>query len=103
MKGDFNKIVNGNIPVLVDFHAEWCGPCKAQSPIIKELAQEVGGKVRVIKIDIDKNQAIAQRYNVRGVPTLVLFNEGQIVWRQSGVQSKSQLLSVIKQYTTVMS
>tara|TARA_R110002049_G_scaffold284591_1_gene465177 strand:- start:95 stop:406 length:312 start_codon:yes stop_codon:yes gene_type:complete len=102
MKGDFNKIVNEQTPVLVDFFAEWCGPCKAQSPIIKELAQEVNGKVRVIKIDIDKNQAIAQRYNVRGVPTLVLFQEGQIVWRQSGVQSKSQLINIIKEHTSVL-
>ncbi|WP_340155096.1 thioredoxin [uncultured Winogradskyella sp.] len=102
MKGDFNKIVNEQTPVLVDFFAEWCGPCKAQSPIIKELAQDVNGKVRVIKIDIDKNQAIAQRYNVRGVPTLVLFQEGQIVWRQSGVQSKSQLINIIKQHTSVL-
>ncbi|WP_179320086.1 thioredoxin [Winogradskyella helgolandensis] len=103
MKGDFNKIVNEEVPVLVDFFAEWCGPCKAQSPIIKALAQEVNGKVRVIKIDIDKNQAVAQRYNVRGVPTLVLFKEGQIVWRQSGVQSKEQLIGVIKQHTSVLS
>ena len=102
MKGDFNKIVNEQTPVLVDFFAEWCGPCKAQSPIIKELAQDVNGKVRVIKIDIDKNQAIAQRYNVRGVPTLVLFQEGQIVWRQSGVQSKSQLINIIKEHTSVL-
>ena len=102
MKGDFNKIINEKTPVLVDFFAEWCGPCKAQSPVIKELAQEVDGKVRVLKIDIDKNQAVAQRYNVRGVPTLVLFIEGQIVWRQSGVQSKSQLLDVIKQHTSVL-
>ncbi|WP_178985555.1 thioredoxin [Winogradskyella helgolandensis] len=103
MKGDFNKIVNEEVPVLVDFFAEWCGPCKAQSPIIKALAQEVNGKVRVIKIDIDKNQAVAQRYNVRGVPTLVLFKEGQIVWRQSGVQSKEQLIGIIKQHTSVLS
>ncbi len=101
MNGNFNKIINKKTPVLVDFFAEWCGPCKAQSPVIKELAQEVDGKVRVIKIDIDKNQAVAQRYNVRGVPTLVLFIEGKIVWRQSGVQSKSQLLDVIKQHTSV--
>ncbi|KGL64300.1 thioredoxin [Polaribacter sp. Hel1_85] len=99
MKGDFNKIVNGKTPVLVDFHAEWCGPCKAQSPIIKELAKEVNGKVRIIKIDIDKNQAIAQRYGVRGVPTLALFKEGKIVWRQSGVQSKAQLVGIIAQHT----
>ena len=101
MNGNFNKIINEKTPVLVDFFAEWCGPCKAQSPVIKELAQEVDGKVRVLKIDIDKNQAVAQRYNVRGVPTLVLFIEGKIVWRQSGIQSKSQLLDVIKQHTSV--
>lgn len=102
MKGNFNKIVNEKTPVLVDFFAEWCGPCKAQSPIIKELAQEVNGKVRVIKIDIDKNRSVAQHYNIRGVPTLVLFQEGKIVWKQSGVQSKTQLMDVIKQHTTVL-
>ena len=98
MKGDFNKLINEKKPVLVDFHAEWCGPCKTQSPIIKQVAKEIDGKVRIIKIDIDKNQAIAQRYNVRGVPTLVLFKEGQIVWRQSGVQTKAQLVDVITQH-----
>ncbi|SDH30765.1 thioredoxin [Winogradskyella thalassocola] len=99
MKGDFNALINGDKPVLVDFHAEWCGPCKAQGPIISDLAKAVGGKVRIIKIDIDKNQAVAQRYQVRGVPTLALFKAGQIVWRQSGVQSKSQLMTVINQNT----
>jgi len=99
MKGDFKKLINEKTPILVDFHAEWCGPCKAQSPIIKQVAEEVGGKVRIIKIDIDKNQQIATQYNVRGVPTLILFKEGQIVWRQSGVQSKAQLIDVIKQNT----
>lgn len=98
MKGDFNKLINGKKPVLIDFHAEWCAPCKAQSPIIKQVVKEIDGKVRIIKIDIDKNQAIAQRYNVRGVPTLVLFKEGQIVWRQSGVQTKAQLVDVIAQH-----
>ncbi len=97
MKGDFNKLINGDKPVLVDFHAEWCGPCKVQSPIIKEVAKEIDGKVRIIKIDIDKNHSIAQRYNVRGVPTLVLFKNGQIVWRQSGVQTKEQLITIINQ------
>ncbi|MGO3719877.1 MAG: thioredoxin [Mesonia hippocampi] len=98
MKGAFNTLINGETPVLIDFHAEWCGPCKAQAPIIKELAKDVDGKVRIIKIDIDKNQAVANRYNVRGVPTLALFKGGEIVWRQSGVQSKSQLLDVINQH-----
>ncbi|AWW00799.1 thioredoxin [Arcticibacterium luteifluviistationis] len=97
MKGNFKELVNAEIPLLVDFYAVWCGPCKAQAPIIKELAKEVEGKVRIIKIDIDKNQAVAQRYNIKGVPTLALFKGGAIVWRQSGVQSKTQLLQVINQ------
>jgi len=99
MKGDFNKLINGGKPVLIDFHAEWCGPCKAQSPIIKEVVKEVAGKVRIIKIDIDKNQTIAQRYNVRGVPTLAIFKNGEIVWRKSGVQTKNKLIAIIQQYT----
>jgi thioredoxin 1 len=97
MKGAFNTLINGEKPVLIDFHAEWCGPCKAQAPIMKELAKEIEGKIRIIKIDIDKNEAVAQRYNIRGVPTLVLFKDGQILWRQSGVQSKAQLIAVIDQ------
>ena len=99
MKGNFDKLINGDKPILIDFHAEWCGPCKALSPIIKEVARAISGKVRIIKIDVDKNQAIAQRYQVRGVPTLALFKNGQIVWRESGVQSKQQLLNVINQHS----
>lgn len=99
MKGNFKKLIDEKTPVLVDFYAEWCGPCKAQSPIIAEVAKAAGSKVRIIKIDIDKNEKVAQHYNVRGVPTLVLFKEGQIVWRQSGVQSKAQLMDVITQHT----
>lgn len=98
MKGNFKELVNSNKPVLIDFYAEWCGPCKALSPVIKELAKEVDDKVRIIKIDVDKNHALAQRYNIRGVPTLALFKNGQIIWRQSGFQSKQQLLSVLNQF-----
>ena len=98
MKGNFSNIIRGEKPVLIDFHAEWCGPCKMQDPVIKELAKEVGDKVRVIKIDIDKNQPLAQKYGVKGVPTLALFKKGQIIWRASGVQTKHGLLSVINEY-----
>lgn len=98
MKGNFKNIINNSKPVLVDFYADWCAPCKAQSPIIKELSKEIGDIIRIIKIDIDKNPQIAQEYQIRGVPTLALFKKGNIVWRQSGVQSKMQLLQIINTY-----
>ena len=96
MKANFNKIVDSSTPVLVDFHAEWCGPCKMQSPILKEVASEIGNKARIIKIDVDKNQEIAARYQVRGVPTLILFKEGKILWRTSGLADKRELLQNLK-------
>lgn len=95
MKGNFNAIINGDKAVLIDFHALWCGPCKSQAPIISALSKEVNGKIRIIKIDIDKNPAIAQRYGIRSVPTLALFKDGKIVWQQSGLQTKEQLKQVI--------
>ncbi|MEW4923795.1 thioredoxin [Algibacter sp. 2305UL17-15] len=98
MKGNFKDIINDAKPILVDFYATWCGPCKAQSPIISELAKEVQDSVRIIKIDIDKNPQIAEQYQVRGVPTLVLFKNGAMVWRQSGVQSKQQLQKIIDKH-----
>lgn len=98
MKEDFKTIINGEQPVLVDFHATWCGPCKAQAPILQELSGEIKEKGRILKIDVDKNQSIAQKYQVRSVPTLILFKNGEAVWRHSGVASKDQLLNIIKQH-----
>ncbi len=98
MKGKFNQIVNSDTPVLVDFFAEWCGPCKAQAPILVEVAREMEGQAKVIKIDVDKNQAIAQQYRIQGVPTLAIFKNGQIVWRQSGMMDKMTLTSTIRQF-----
>ena len=99
MKGNFNQLINCNQPVLVDFYADWCGPCKMQAPILREVGGEVGNKARIIKIDVDRNQAVASRFQIRGVPTLVLFKNGQPIWRQSGVANKQQLISVINQNT----
>jgi len=93
----FNELINSDTPVLVDFFAEWCGPCKTMGPILDNLAKEVQGKARVIKIDVDKNQAVATKYQVRGVPTLILFKNGNQVWRQSGVVPANQILETINQ------
>ncbi len=95
MKGNFDSIINSDIPVLVDFHATWCQPCKVQAPILQEVARELAGKVKIIKIDVDKNQQIAMRFQVQGVPTLALFKNGNLLWKQSGVQNKQQIISII--------
>jgi thioredoxin 1 len=92
---NFSSIINQEKPVLVDFFAEWCGPCKMMSPILKEVKEALGDKVSIIKIDVDKNQTLASKYQVRGVPTLILYNSGKQVWRQSGVVKKNDLISII--------
>ena len=100
MKGNFNKIINSEKPVLIDFFATWCGPCKAQEPIIKSFATEHGNSIRVLKIDIDKNQEIANKFGIRGVPTIALFKEGKLCYKNSGVHSKSQLNQVLGEHLT---
>jgi len=97
MKANFDSIINENKPVVVDFHALWCGPCKVQSPILKDVASELGDRVRVIKIDVDQNNEIASRYQIQSVPTLMIFKNGNLLWKHSGVVSKNQLVSVLKQ------
>ncbi len=91
----FNEIINGQTPVLVDFHAEWCGPCKMMAPILKEVKQQMGEKVTIIKIDVDRSPQTAAHYQVQGVPTLILFHHGQIKWRQSGVVPAQQLKTIL--------
>lgn len=96
----FGEIINGDVPVLVDFFAEWCGPCKMMKPILEELHRKAGDKVRILKIDVDKSPAIAEKLQIRSVPTLMLFQNGKSLWRQSGVMQASQLESVIAQHAT---
>lgn len=95
MKESFSDIIRSDKPVLVDFFATWCGPCKYQAPILEELAEDVGERARIIKVDVDKNPAVASQFAIRGVPTLILFRNGEIKWRTSGVKMKDELLSVI--------
>ena len=95
-KKTFNELINGDVPVLVDFYATWCGPCKTMNPIIKEVAEKTSGRAKIIKIDIDKNQSFANKLQIKGVPTLILYKNGKVVWRQSGVQTATQLLNVIE-------
>ena len=86
------------MPVLVDFYADWCGPCKAMSPVVEQLANQYNGKLKIIKVNIDNNQSAAAQYRVQGVPTFILFSKGQQVWRQSGAMPAQQLNQVIQQY-----
>jgi len=95
---NFMDIINGDKPVLVDFFATWCGPCKAMSPVIDELASELGGEARVLKVDVDKNRAVAAHYGVQAVPTLIIFRRGEIVWRHPGAMDKSSLLQQVRSF-----
>lgn len=92
----YKEIINGEKPVLIDFFATWCGPCKMMSPVVEELGKELAGEVRVLKIDVDKNESLAGEYNIQSVPTFMLFKKGNVVWRQSGVMEKSVLLEQIR-------
>lgn len=91
----FSDIINQDKPVLLDFFAEWCGPCKMMSPILKEVKDNLKDRISIIKIDVDKNQALAAKYQVRGVPTLMIFKNGKQVWRQSGVLQKNEIINII--------
>ena len=91
----FSSIINSNTPVLVDFYATWCGPCKAMAPAIEAIGKEVQGSARVLKIDVDRNPAVASKYQIQAVPTLAIFKNGQIVWRQSGGMDKASVKNVL--------
>ena len=95
---EFSKLISGHTPVLVDFYAEWCGPCKAMAPVLTEVSRQLQGKAKVIKVDVDKNPAAAAQYGIRSVPTLLLFQDGEIRWKQSGALQAQELLGILSRY-----
>lgn len=100
MKKNFKDIIDSETPVLVGFFADWCGPCKTLTPILKEVKDELGEGIKIIKIDVDKNQPLASQFQVRGVPTMILFKNGEQKWRQSGVLQKNELISIINEHNS---
>lgn len=98
MKSRFSEIIDSEALVLIDFSADWCGPCKMLGPILKQVKDDLGDTIKIIKIDVDKNQKLAAQYQVKGVPTMILFKKGKQLWRQSGVLQKNELIAIINSH-----
>ncbi len=98
MKSSFQEIISSKNLVLVDFSAEWCGPCKTLGPILIQVKDELKDRLKIVKIDVDKNRSLSEKYEVRGVPTMVLFKEGRQIWRQSGVVQKNDIVNIVKSH-----
>jgi thioredoxin 1 len=99
MSRSFKEIISYSKPTLVDFFAEWCGPCKTLKPILEDVKTEMGQKANVIKVDVDRNPVAAQNFQIRGVPTLIIFKNGKPVWRQSGVLPKNEIVKILKSFS----
>lgn len=99
MSKNFKDIISDSKPTLVDFFAEWCGPCKTLKPILEDVKTEIGSKASIIKVDVDKNPAAAQKFQIRGVPTMIIFKNGKPVWRQSGVLPKNEIVKILKSFS----
>jgi thioredoxin 1 len=102
MNKNFNELINGQTPVLVDFSAEWCGPCKMMAPVLEQLKDKMADKVRILKIDVDNNRELASKYNIRSVPTLMLFQEGKTKWSGVGVMTSDYLENVINSNSSIL-
>jgi thioredoxin 1 len=98
MNTKFNAVINQDVLVLVDFYADWCGPCKMLAPVLKEVKAVLNDKVKIIKINVDEHQGLASEFMVRGVPTMLLFQKGKLLWRQSGVLSRNELVKIIEEH-----
>jgi thioredoxin 1 len=99
MKSNFKSIINSDSPVLVDFFADWCGPCKMLAPVLNQVKESLGNTIKIVKINVDKNELLATKYQVRGVPTMLLFKNGKQLWRQSGMLQKDEIINIIKQHS----
>jgi thioredoxin 1 len=98
MKGSFKTLIRSETPVLIDFYADWCAPCKVLTPILKDVKEALGDRIKILKIDVDSHSGIAGQYQIRGVPTMILFKQGEVLWRKSGVLPKDAILSELEPF-----